>query len=572
MQQIFQLLSTTVPRRWTLIFRYLIVATVACAFLEVFTLSLIVPFVNAMIKTEEQVHAPWIESALSAVGVSLTPLSFGVLILAALLLSGTARLILLFSSTRFCFSVGRDLSNHIYGAVIQQPYSVHTGRNTAEIITNVNVHVNEVIFYGLMPAINLLSNAIFIFILLSGVLYFVPSLSLVVIVAFGLVYVVYAIQVKQKIKQRTERISVMQVGLTQHVQESLQGIREILLDQSQHQMRSIFGHKNKQLRQDQAVVQYLAQSPRFILETLGMVVLISLCMLMLGASRSFNELAGSLALLALGLQRILPSAQQAFQSWVLIQSSQQALKACFSLLQSPIEEVGSVSALRLTGHIEFRDVTFQYPGRDEQVLKRLSLFISKGERIGLLGKSGQGKSTFLDLLLGLQQPKSGEILVDGAAITGGAALGWRRTVAHVPQHFLIVDGTLTENIAWGTDQSSVDHVLVEECAQIAGLAEFIDRLPLRYDTTVGERGVLLSGGQRQRLAIARAFYKRSSLIVLDEATSALDSTTEFAILDSIFSRDRELTIVMVSHQRDALRRCDRVYEMKNGALVLLSPT
>ena len=572
MQQLFNLLSTTLPHRWMSIFRYLITATVICAFLEVFTLSLIVPFVNGMINEERRVQAIWIEPVFSAFGVQLTPLSFGAFILILLLLSGAARLLLLFTTTKFCFGVGRELSNHIYGRVIRQPYWLHTSRNSAEIITNVNVHVNELIFYGLMPAINLLSNSIFILILLCGVLYLVPSITLMIIAMFALAYVGYAIQVKQKVKQRTERIAIAQVGLTRHIQESLQGIREILLDQSQSQMQNVFNQKNRQLRLDQSMVQYLAQSPRFIIETLGMVVLISLCMLLLGAGQSFNELAGSLALLALGLQRILPSAQQAFQSWILIQSAQQALKVCTSLLQCPIESTSFVPALGFTSCIEFKNVSFQYLSRKDQILTNLSLNIPKGERIGILGKSGQGKSTFLDLLLGLQQPTTGMIVVDGIPIVGDAALGWRRAVAHVPQHFMIIDGTLLENIAWGVDQNSIDLLLVEYCAKISGLSEFVNSLPLKYMTAVGERGVLLSGGQRQRLAIARAFYKRSSLIVLDEATSALDSTTESEILDSIFSCSRDLTIVMVSHQTDALRRCDRVYEMKNGELTLLSLT
>ncbi len=568
MKQIFHLLLTTVPHRWFSTFRYLIAATVACAFLEVFSLSLIIPFVNAMIKAEGRINASLINPFLIGIGVQATPLVFGAVILMVLLTSGAARLVLLFVCTRFCFGVGRDLSNHIYSTVIQQPYSIHTGRNSAEVITNVNVHVNEVIFYGLMPAVNFLSNSIFMIILLCGVLYFVPGLSLIVITGFGLAYIGYAIRVKKKINQRAERISTLQVSLTQHIQESLQGIREILLDQSQNQMRSIFNQKNRQLRRDQSVVQYLAQSPRFILETLGMIVLISLCMLMLGAGQSFNALAGSLALLALGLQRILPSAQQAFQSWVLIQSSQQAVKGCFSLLQFPIEHVGVSSALELNQRVAFEDVSFRYPNRDKDVLKNLSLCITKGERIGILGKSGQGKSTFLDLLLGLQQPTSGKIFVDESEILNDVALNWRRSVAHVPQHFLIVDGTLSDNIAWGVEGQKVDHALVEQCARIAGLDELINGFPYKYSTAVGERGVLFSGGQRQRLAIARAFYKRSTLIVLDEATSALDSITESEILDTIFSHNRDLTIVMVSHQMNALLRCDRIFEMKDGALIL----
>ena len=212
-------------------------------------------------------------------------------------------------------------------------------------------------------------------------------------------------------------------------------------------------------------------------------------------------------------------------------------------------------------------MTFHYADRDAPALDGLTLTIDKGARVGLIGRSGGGKSTAMDIVLGLLTPDTGAVSVDGLKLDGPRRAQWRRMVAHVPQSIYLADAGILENIAFGSPREAIDEDRVREAARRCDLHAFIERLPRGYDTMVGERGVLLSGGQRQRIGVARALYKRSAVLIFDEATSALDETTENAVLDSIAALDRELTILMVAHRLRTLRACDVIHRMEDGRIV-----
>jgi ATP-binding cassette subfamily B protein len=212
-------------------------------------------------------------------------------------------------------------------------------------------------------------------------------------------------------------------------------------------------------------------------------------------------------------------------------------------------------------------VRFRYAEGAPWVLDGLSLDIPKGARIGFVGSTGSGKSTTLDLLMGLLAPTEGELIVDGTRIRGAIVRAWQRTIAHVPQSIYLADTTLAENIAFGVPPGSIDRERVREAARKAQIAEFIESRPEGYEAFVGERGIRLSGGQRQRIGIARALYKQASVLVLDEATSALDNVTEQSVLDSIEGLDRELTILLIAHRLSTVRRCDTIVELEHGAVV-----
>ena len=201
------------------------------------------------------------------------------------------------------------------------------------------------------------------------------------------------------------------------------------------------------------------------------------------------------------------------------------------------------------------------------MLDGIDLTVAKGTRVGIVGSTGSGKSTLLDVLMGLLAPTSGELLVDGEAITGSKVVAWQRTIAHVPQSIFLADTTLAENIAFGVPAQSIDSERVRAAARKAQIADFIEARPEGYRALIGERGVRLSGGQRQRIGIARALYKRASILVFDEATSALDNATERMVMDAIESLDRDLTILLIAHRLDSVRRCDTIVEIDRGRVV-----
>ena len=274
--------------------------------------------------------------------------------------------------------------------------------------------------------------------------------------------------------------------------------------------------------------------------------------------------------LALGAQRLLPALQQTYSSWATIIGSQAILADTLDLLDQPLpaDAVEPPPApLVLESSACLKGVRFRYSDDGPWVLDELDLTIRKGARVGIVGSTGSGKSTMLDLLMGLLTPTQGEVLVDGYAVTGQRLRAWQRTIAHVPQHIYLADASVAENIAFGIPRHSIDVRRVREAARRAQIAEFVESKPEGYDAFVGERGIRLSGGQRQRLGIARALYKQASVLVLDEATSALDNATDKSVMAAIEALDRDLTILLIAHRLTTVRRCDTIVQLENGRVV-----
>ena len=277
-----------------------------------------------------------------------------------------------------------------------------------------------------------------------------------------------------------------------------------------------------------------------------------------------------LGLLALGAQRLLPSLQQLYVSWASIVGSQASIEDILKLLDQPLPEVQQElipSQYSFQQDVRFDSVHFRYNNDGPWVLKGLNLVIKKGSRVGLVGSTGSGKSTTLDLLMGLLMPTEGNILIDGEPVSGKYLRDWQRSIAHVPQSIFLADTSLAENIAFGIPLDKIDLGRVKIAARQAQIADYIESRPEGYKTYVGERGIRLSGGQRQRIGIARALYRQASVLVLDEATSALDNTTEQLVLDAMGTLSSELTVVLIAHRLTTVRHCDVIIELEHGKVV-----
>jgi len=277
-----------------------------------------------------------------------------------------------------------------------------------------------------------------------------------------------------------------------------------------------------------------------------------------------------LGALALGAQRMLPALQQIYGAWASIVGSRASLADALELLDQPLPAEVYQSApapLPFQDAIRFDAVRFRYNSDGPWVLDGLNLTIPKGARVGFVGSTGSGKSTTLDLLMGLLEPTHGQILVDGQPITGERQRAWQQTIAHVPQSIYLADTTLAENIAFGVPREAIDLDRVRQTARQAQIADFIESQPEGYHAFVGERGIRLSGGQRQRIGIARVLYKQASVLVFDEATSALDNATEQTVMDAIESFSRDLTILLIAHRFTTVQRCDTIIQIEHGQLV-----
>jgi ATP-binding cassette subfamily B protein len=276
-----------------------------------------------------------------------------------------------------------------------------------------------------------------------------------------------------------------------------------------------------------------------------------------------------LGVLALSAQRLLPALQQAYNAWTAIKGHQSSLNEVITLLDLPVESnpLAENDIVEFSNSIELVNVCFSYDEGSNLTLNNVSLRINSGERIGIIGSTGSGKSTLVDILMGLLAPTSGKMLIDQLEMRQSTLVNWRKKIAHVPQNIFLTDGSIRENISFGVSEGEIDDSRIKLAAECASLSLVIDRMPNGYNSLIGERGVFLSGGERQRLGIARALYKDSTLIVLDEATSALDSETEKKVIDSIEDLSSKKTVIMIAHRLSTVKNCDRIYVMKNGEIV-----
>jgi len=277
-----------------------------------------------------------------------------------------------------------------------------------------------------------------------------------------------------------------------------------------------------------------------------------------------NNIIPVLGVFAFGAQRLLPTLQQTYYSYSMIKGSKKSFNDVINLLAQPLPgHVGQSQALPIPfeRQIVLKDVDFRYSKESPLVLKNINLVVNKGSRIGIVGATGSGKSTLIDIIMGLIPPTSGKMLVDNNIINKQNKRAWQAHIAHVPQEIYLSDGTIEENIAFGIPKEEICHKKVISAAKGAHLVELIDKLDDGYQTDVGERGAKLSGGQRQRIGIARALYKNADILFFDEATSALDNQTEQMIMDFIQELDIQLTIIVIAHRLTTLKDCDHIVIM-----------
>ncbi|TML06744.1 MAG: ABC transporter ATP-binding protein [Actinobacteria bacterium] len=560
-------------RQFTLILGLMVVS----AFAEVASLGAVLPFLGILTAPDRIFGNYWVARAAHAVGIDsaaqlLLPLTVAFAVMA--LIAGAIRMLLLWVSTRFTFAAGADLSIEVYLRTLYQPYHVHVTRNSSEVISGITNKVGGTVLGVLLPMMTVLSSAMLLLAIPLALIAIDPVVALAASLSLGATYGVISWLSRRRLYRNSRRQADAQTRVLKALQEGLGGIRDVLLDGAQPVFCKIYRDADEQLRRAQGSNVFIAQSPRFAMEAVGMVLIAALAYSLTRHGHEAGAALPILGALALGAQRLLPALQQAFGAWATIAGSRAYLADTIDLIAQPVPAETLEPApqpLRFQQAIEFRNVRFRYTADGPWVLDGLSITIPRGARVGLVGGTGSGKSTTLDLLMGLLKTTEGEILVDGEPIFGSRVRSWQRTIAHVPQRIFLADTSVAENIAFGIPREAIDMQRVREAARRAQIADFIEERAEGYQALVGERGVRLSGGQRQRIGIARALYKRASVLVLDEATSALDNATERSVMEAIEALDRELTILLIAHRLTTVRRCDTIIELERGRVVAQAP-
>lgn len=545
---------------------------------EVVSLGAVIPFLAVLAAPETALSHPAAEFLFSMPG--FVPLRHGmsgqlaenpttlIILFAtgfslAALGAGGLRILLLWLSVRLANAAGADLGLEVYRRTLYQPYAVHVSQNTSSIISCITSKVGAVT--GVLGSCLAIGCSAFISLAIIGALFFINyKVTLAALIGIGFSYAFIIKRFNTRLINNSGRLAREKTELVKAVQEGLGGIRDILLDGTQPIYCDIFSKADGRLRRASASNQLIAQSPRFFLEAVGMVMFAVLALVLAQGSEGVVSALPILGALALGVQRILPALQQIYAGWTGIKGAKASTQDVLEILEKPLPPEARLALPRplvFKKSIEFNCVSFRYAPEAPWVLRRISFAIRKGSKVGIVGKTGSGKSTCMDLLMGLLEPSEGRILIDGKTLNKSLLRSWQRAVAHVPQAIFLSDSTLAENIAFGTpfDQIAMDRV--QAAARRAQIADFIESSPKGYLGLVGERGIRLSGGQRQRIGIARALYKQSKILIFDEATSALDGGTEKAVLETIKKLNSNITVLLVAHRISSLRNCDEIIEI-----------
>jgi ATP-binding cassette subfamily B protein len=442
-------------------------------------------------------------------------------------------------------------------------------RNSSEVSSGLDYKVSYTVGV-LLQSLILVSSLVQLLALILALLAIDADVAIAAALGFGAFYGLISWMFRKKLAGNAQLIARESTQVVKAVQEGLGGIRDVLLDGTQPFYCEIYRRADHPLRRAMGNNIFIGGSPRFVMEAVGMVLIVALAYSLSTQPGGISTALPVLGALALGAQRMLPALQQIYGSWAGIVGSQTALAETLEFLDQPLPPDAlqpPVKPLDFKSAIRFEGVRYRYGNDAPWVLDDFNLVIEKGRRIGIVGGTGSGKSTMLDLLMGLIEPSQGQILVDGLSINGENRRAWQRTIAHVPQSIYLADTTLAENIAFGVARDRIDMTRVRDSARQAKIAEFIESRAGEYGAFVGERGVRLSGGQRQRIGIARALYKQASVLVFDEATSALDNATEQEVMNAIEELNRDLTIVIVAHRLTTVRRCDSIVELCGGRVI-----
>ena len=542
------------------------------AFAEMVSLGTIIPFLGVLVAPDKVLSHPLVVRVASVFGITspadlLLPCTIAFAV--AAVVAGGVRMLLLWSNTRLAYASGSDISFDVYRRTLYQPYQVHIARNSSEVSSGLDYKVSYAVNV-LLQSLNLASSVVLLIAIMVALLVIDAAVATMAAIGFGAFYALISWVFRKKLRSNAQRIARESTQVVKAVQEGLGGIRDVLLDGTQPFYCDVYRRADSPLRLAMGNNIFIGGSPRFVMEAAGMVLIVILAY---NLSHQVGGIASSLPVLgalALGAQRLLPALQQSYAAWASIVGSETALAETLEFLDQPLPVEAfqpTPAPLSLQSAIRFNAVRFRYGSDSPWVLDGFNLSVQKGARVGVVGGTGSGKSTMLDLLMGLMEPSQGQILVDDLPIGGKRRRAWQRTIAHVPQSIYLADTTVAENIAFGVPRNEIDMERVRQAARQARIADFVESHAEGYNVFVGERGVRLSGGQRQRIGIARALYKQVTVLVFDEATSALDNATEQEVMNAIEGLNRDLTIVIVAHRLTTVKRCDSIFEISNGQVV-----
>jgi HlyD family secretion protein len=499
----------------------------------------------------------------------------GVAFSAIVLIANTVNLFGFLVINRFALRVGDTLYIRLFREYLRRDYEFHARNNSSLLATRVLHETARVTSGILQQGLILVTNLVTIVCVAASMLLVNPVAAAAAVVGLGASYAAIYTVAREQLLRNGQIISRFDGARTQTVNESFGAIREIILLQARDAFVTRFTEQCRAISRAIGSTTVISSSPRYVLESITVCCLVGVALYLHSRPNSDGPWIAQLSFVGFAAYRLLPALQQSFSAIVKIRADRAALSGIEADLAGAPSAPGEARApapdhtwrARPRDEIRLCEVSFRYAPDRSEVVSGVSLILPAGAIVGFMGPNGSGKSTLLDLLSGLLTPQAGHIEIDGVRLEPENRAAWQSTIAYVPQQVFLFDATLAENIAFGIPVGQIDHERMEAAARLARLTDCLAGFAQGYEERLGDRGCRLSGGQRQRLAIARALYRGATLLIMDEATSSLDTTAESEIVETLHNLRPRRTILMAAHRAGALRRCDLVFEMRNGKIV-----
>lgn len=531
----------------------------------------IMPFLSVLGRPDVVQQNYWLHMAYEQWGFHDTRdflVALGLASIATVLASSAFKTITQHLMSRFIHLLRHSISVRLLSGYLHQPYEFFLTHNPSVLSRNVLSEVDQLLFNLIQPLSQLIAQGTVVLAILLIVFLYNPLIAIAIVVVVGLLYgAIYGV-----VRKRLARIGAERQAANgqrfQSCTEVLSGIKDVKVTHAAAAYQKTFNHASRLYSRHMATSDTLSQSPLYLVEAVGYSGLILLALALMLNRGDIAHVLPALGLYGFAAYRMLPSAQIMYRGFAKLKFSSAALDTIHRDLHLPEEAPASAAVpLGPTAEIRLQGVTYAYPSTpDKPVLNDFNLTIPAGISVGIVGKTGAGKSTLMDILLGLLQPQAGTLSVDGTPIDAANVTAWQRAIGYVPQHIYLADASVAENIAFGIPYNEINMEAVERAARAAQIHGFVvGELKDGYDTSIGDRGIRLSGGQRQRIGIARALYRDPPVLFMDEATSALDAATESALTDAVHDLAGNRTLIVIAHREASLQHCKRIVHIGGGA-------
>lgn len=561
--------------RWKL--AVLLALAIMSGVAQVVGVGSVMPFVSVLTNPEmirDSAPLGWAHGLVGRPSTNTFLIMLGTGVLAASVLSNALIAFTQWYTFRFARWNQYRLSLRLLEAYLRRPYVYHLQHNSADAGKNILVETTTFTQQLLIPALQAVSFGVSAVFITAFLIWLSPLAAAVAVGIVGGAYVFVYLGLRRRLRRLGRKRLQANTGRFKAANEAFGAIKEIKAAGREAAFLNRYNPAARRFAQAMAAQQVLSQLPRYLIEVVGISSVLLVVLLLTGAGQDATAIVPLVGVYTIAAFRLLPAFQHIYLGASQLRANAPVLDALSAdLVDVAAMEPVSVLPSDTTAHfpftqaIELRDVTFTYPGNDAPALRRISLTIPHGAAVAFIGETGAGKTTLVDIILGLLDPDEGQVLVDGVTLTDGNLPSWRHAIGYVPQHIYLSDDTVANNIAFGIPHDRIDREAVERAARIANIHDFIvGDLAAGYDTVLGERGVRLSGGQRQRIGIARALYHDPEVLVLDEATSALDDVTETAVQTAINHVAEAKTLIIIAHRLSTVRACDSVFLINHGRI------